>query len=82
MIENTIVREYEVAGIQSAIQENPQMSVMTKAVSILLKRSLRLPMLGLPIAVPKLKKSAMFIASDVDSPIEVEKLRNEKRRKT
>ena len=77
MIEKKTVNAYEVAGIQNATHDSPQISVMSAAVSILLNRSLKMPITGRPTAVPKFKKPAMFVACACDNPMELAKSGNE-----
>jgi hypothetical protein len=61
MIEKKIVTPYEVAGIQKATHDNPQTNVITAAMSILSNRSLKIPIIGLPITVPKFKNPAILV---------------------
>lgn len=64
------VNPYVIAGSQKAKQERPHNNVRTPAVSMRLKRSLKMPMIGRPIAVPTFRSPIMSVACDLDKPID------------
>lgn len=77
-----IVSPNEVAGSQKTKQDRPQSSVRAPAVSIRLDLSLRIPIIGRPIAVPTCSKPTMSVACDRDKPIDSAKSAKENRSRT
>jgi len=75
--EKNTVRPKVVVGSQKAKQLNPQTRVSKPAVSILLNRSLAIPIIGLPIAVPILRKPTISVPWAGDNPMERAKSDNE-----
>jgi hypothetical protein len=76
------VSPYPVAGSQRAKQEIPQSSVSAPAVSILPHRSLKMPMIGLPRAVPTFNKPIISVACFLLRPMLSAKSESEKRSTT